>query len=295
MGKVVLVTGASRGIGKAICAHLALKGYDIVVTSRSVQPRDVTPFPGTIGETAALVESLGARALAIRCDAGKSEDLRSAVQQTIEAFGSLDILINNARHEGPYMWGWFKDVPPEDMQVAVNVNMVAPVLLCRYAIPQMIKQGGGLIINVTSGVLHSIRKDPPGKGKTGLLYPLTKTGMDALTYGLAPELMQEKIAVASLQPGRTLIERPTGGKADYFGTNLATRHTVHVPAVAVTFLATCPDPMAFTGQVIDGPAFVRERGLMKPDEITTPFREGQIYDPYAEPYWKRLVAVSRRR
>ena len=177
----------------------------------------------------------------------------------------------------------------------MNVNLVAPILLTRYAIPHMRKQGGGLIINITSGVLHSVRTEPPGGGKTGLLYPLTKTGMDALTYGLAPELKEENIPIVSMTPGRTLIERPTGGKADYFGTNLATRHTVHVPAVAVVYLATCAHPMAFTGQRIDAPSFVRQQGLMKPEDITTPFKEGEIYDPYAEPFWKRLVAAGRKR
>ncbi len=293
MRKVALVTGASRGIGKAICAHLALHGYDIAAISRSVQPRDVTPFPGTIMETASLIESLGSKALPVKCDVGKPEEVRAAVDQSLSTFGRIDLLVNNARHEGPSMWGMFVDIEPEEMVASVNCNLMGPILFGRHVLPSMIHQGGGLIINVTSGVLHSARTVKPGNGTTGLLYPLTKTGLDALTFGLTPELREHNIAIIGLQPGRTLVERPTGAGPSYFGTNLATRLTVHVPAAVVDFLVTCPDPLVFSGQVINAPTFVREHALMAHDDITMPFREGERYDPYREPYWQRLVASRR--
>ena len=293
MRKVALVTGASRGIGKAVCAHLALEGYDLVVTSRSVQPRDVTPFPGTIMETAALVESLGAKALPIKCDVGKPDDVKRAVDQTLGTFGRVDLLINNARHEGPSMWSYFVDADPDELLESVGCNLMGPMMFCRLIAPKMIEQGGGIILNVTSGVLHSVRADPPGGGKTGLLYPMGKTGLDALTYGLVPELRPHKVPVIGLQPGRTLVERPTGAGADYFGTNLATRLTLHVPARVVTCLVTHGDPMVFSGQIVNAPAFAREHELMAPDEMTMPFRDGQVYDPYEEPYWQRLVASRK--
>lgn len=293
MNKVALITGASRGIGKAICAHLALQGYDIIVTSRSVQTRDVTPFPGTIMETASLVESLGARALPVKCDVGKPEDVQGAVEKGIETFGRIDLLVNNARHEGPSMWGMFVDLEPEEVTASVHCNLLGPALFCRLAAPHMIEQGGGMIINVTSGVLHAARPVVPGNGATGLMYPMTKTGLDALTFGLTPELREKNIAVLGLQPGRTLVERPTGAGPKYFGTNLATRLTVHVPATVVDFLVAHPDPMVFTGQIINAPAFAREHALMAPEETTMPFREGEIYDPYEEAYWKRLTAGRR--
>ncbi len=293
MRKVALITGASRGIGKALCAHLALLDYDIVITSRSVQDRDVTPYPGTIMETAALVESLGAKALPVRCDVGVPEDVHHAVDKTLETFGRVDLMVNNARHEGTSMWGMFADQDTKELQDSVNCNLLGPMIFSNLVIPHMVKQGGGMIINVSSGVLHSVRAMPPGNGATGLMYPATKTGLDALTYGLTPELSPLNIAVLGLTPGRILIERPTGGSADYFGTNLATRLTVHVPAVAVDFLVTCPDPMLFTGQIVNAPKLVREHALMSSEEISMPFEEGKIYDPYKEPFWERMVARHR--
>lgn len=290
--KVALVTGASRGIGKALCAHLTLLGYDIVVTSRSVQDRDVTPFPGTIMETASLVESLGGKALPVKCDVGKADEIQGAVDNALAEFGRIDLLVNNARHEGDSMWGRFEDQTLEELQTSIACNLTGPALFSRLVIPGMVKQGGGFIINVTSGVLHSVRPNPPGNGATGLMYPMTKTGLDALTYGLSPELTPQNICIVGLSPGRTLIERPTGGKADYFGTNLATRLTVHVPAAAVDYLVTCPDPMVFSGQIIRCPQFVHEHALMDPGDVSMPFREGEIYDPYSESYWQRLVAAK---
>jgi len=81
MGKVALVTGASRGIGKVIAAHLALRGLDVAVAARSVSERDVTPYPGTIHATAALIESVEAKALPLRCDIGIEGDIEDAVQR----------------------------------------------------------------------------------------------------------------------------------------------------------------------------------------------------------------------
>src|SRR6266852_6376023 len=101
MRKVAIVTGASRGIGKAICAHLALQGFDVVVTARSVTENDVTLFPGTIGETARLVESVGARALPVRCDLKSEDDVRGVVDAALAEFGRVDLIVNNARYEGP--------------------------------------------------------------------------------------------------------------------------------------------------------------------------------------------------
>ena len=244
-------------------------------------------------ETAALVESLGGRAVPVKCDVSKPEDIEAAVEKTLETFGRIDVMINNARHEGPSMWARYEDVEPDEIVEAVGCNFLGPMLFCRRVIPPMIKQGGGMIINVTSGVLHSVRAKPPGDGATGLIYPTTKTGLDALTYGLTPELQPYNISVLGLAPGRILIERPTGAGPDYFGTNLATRQTVHIPAVMVDHLVTVDDPMQYTGQVIYAVNFVKEHGLMAADDMSMPFQQDEIYDPYSEPYWQRLVASKR--
>ena len=152
MSKVALITGASRGIGKAICAHLALEGFSIAVTARSVSENDMTPYPGTIHETAALVESMGGRALPIRCDVGEPDDIEGAVEKTLEAFGRLDVMINNARYEGPANWEKIEDLEWSAISTAIDCNFKAPLMFMRLLIPQMAKQGGGLFINVTTGI-----------------------------------------------------------------------------------------------------------------------------------------------
>lgn len=290
MTKVALVTGASRGIGKAICARLALRGYAVAVTARSVQEKDVTPYPGTIGATAALVESLGGKALPIKCDMSKGEEIRSAVAKTLDTFGRIDLLVNNARHEGPAHWLPFADVPWDDVERIVATDFTGPMLMCYLVVPHMVRQRGGMLLHIASLSARVENPNMPGKGSTSLYYPASKAGLDRMAVGLAKELSAQKVAVIGVSPGPTLTERATASD-DTYGYDLSRRHSVHVPATAVDYLVSCPDPMVFTGRVIEAPDFVRERFLMPPEDMRTPYRPGKAYDPYGEPYWKRLLAA----
>ena len=289
MNKVALITGASRGIGKAICAHLALEGFSIGVTARSVTEGDMTPYPGTIHETAALVESLGGHALPIRCDVGVPNDIQGAVEKTLAAFGRIDVMINNARYEGPANWEKIEDLEWSSISTAIDCNFKAPLMFMRLLIPQMAKQGGGLFINVTTGIEgHLSNQNMPGQASTSLLYPSTKAGLNWTTMLLAKEVREHNISVVGLQPGATLVERVTVSKEASMGYNLPRRHSVHMPCVVVSHLATSSDAMPHNGTIIEAHDFALEHSLMTEDEIGHPFKEGEIYDAYAEPYWLAL-------
>ena len=291
MRKVALVTGASRGIGKAIAAHLAIRGLDVVVTARSVSDRDVTPYPGTINETAALVESVGARALAVRCDIGVAADIEGAVKSALDHFGRIDVLVNNARYEGPAMWDDFAASDWTEIGKLLDCNVRAPLHFAHLLIPHMRSQGGGLVVNITTTMEYHL--DPaykPGKGATTSLYPSTKAHLIWATMMLARELHDDRIAMVGVHPGSVLTERVTTQAMGTF--DRSKRYTAHVPGSIVAYLATTDDAMEYTGRILEDPlGFVKDRGLMADEEITYPFREGEVYDPFSEPFWKRLVAA----
>ena len=293
MSKVALVTGASRGIGKAIAAHLALRGLDVVVTARSVSERDVTPYPGTITETAALIESIGGRALPVRCDIGVDADIEAAVAKALDHFGRVDILVNNARYEGPAMWDDFAASDWTEIVKLLDCNVRAPLHFTHLLIPHMRAQGGGLVVNITTTMEYHL--DPaykPGKGATTPLYPSTKAHLNWATMMLARELHDDRIAMVGVYPGSILTERVTTramGSSDR-----SKRYTAHVPGSMVGYLATTDDPMEYTGQILEDPiGFVKDHGLMTDEDIIYPFRDGEVYDAFSEPFWKRLVSERR--
>ncbi len=294
MGKVALITGASRGIGKAMCAHLALRGFSIGITARSVKEGDTTPYPGTILETASLVESVGGKALPIRCDVGVPDDIQSAIDRTLEAFGRIDVMINNARYEGPANWERIEELDWEPISTAIDCNLKAPLMFMHHLIPHMTNQGGGLFINVTTGIEgHIANPNMPGHAATSLLYPSTKAGLNWATILLAKEVREHNIAVLGLQPGATLVERVTISEEAGMGFNLPRRHSVHMPCVVASHLSTIPNIMQHTGSIIEAREFAIENGLMTEDEIARPFKAGQLYDAYSERYWLDLVAASQ--
>ena len=180
--KVAIVTGASRGIGKAICIELARHGYAVVVAARSTTHKEVTPWPGTIHETAEEVNKAGGSALPVRMDLTSMDDVRNVVDVTMKEFGRIDVLVNDARYVGEGYVAMFLDTSWEALDQMISTNLRAVLLLHKLCLPVMIDQGGGVIINLTTG--EATRESPhmPGQGGTGLGYPITKAAAERFVH-----------------------------------------------------------------------------------------------------------------
>ena len=149
--KIAIVTGASRGIGKAMALALARAGASVVVAARTAEPR--ANLPGTIHDTVAEIEEAGGRALAVACNVREEESIRDMVNRTLDEYGAVDVLVNNAGIGGyvPFLQMTLREW---DLNMAINLR--APFIACQAAVPVMIEQGGGSIINVSSHAATNI-------------------------------------------------------------------------------------------------------------------------------------------
>lgn len=187
-GKIAIVTGASRGIGKAIAIALAKEGADVVSASRTTDARPVR-LPGTVDETARAVQALGRRALGVQMDLTQDEQIEAAVRTTVETFGRVDILVNNA---GISFNGTLLDVPIRRWDLVMSINLRGAYLCSRAVVEHMIKQRSGYILNVSSSAATSTRA-----GR--LSYGVSKAALDRFTVGLAAEVKEHGIQVNSLK------------------------------------------------------------------------------------------------
>lgn len=181
---VVVITGASRGIGKQLAVDFAAAGYDVVCLARSSQA-NATKLPGTIDETADLVRATGQRALAVPLDIQSEEQVAAAAERVYEEFGRCDVLINNAAIAVP---GRTLDLPTRRWRLAVDINLNGPYYMLMYFCPRMTAAGGGSVINISSGASQS-----PEFGR--ISYTVTKAALESLTQGMAHELRPDGIAV----------------------------------------------------------------------------------------------------
>jgi NAD(P)-dependent dehydrogenase (short-subunit alcohol dehydrogenase family) len=182
-GKVAIVTGASRGVGRAVAIALASKGASVVCAARAT---DVSPLklPGTVDETVREVEKLGGRGLAIATNLAAEEDVERMIRGAVEQFGRLDVLINNAAITFP----GDLELPMKRFDLIMNVNLRAVVLATQLAVPEMRKNGEGAIINVSSAAaLHPF----PGL----MAYGMSKAAMERFTVDAARQLRPHGIAV----------------------------------------------------------------------------------------------------
>lgn len=182
--KRVLVTGASRGIGRAIALKLADNGADVMISYEKSATN--------AAEVVKAIEEKGRRAFAIQADNSNPEAVKEMVNQTIKELGGIDILINNAAIA---WYGAIEDMGLEDINAVLNVNLRGAILATQAAIPHM--QKGGRIIFMGSSLAERI-------SRTGLtVYATTKSALIALTKGLARELGPRGITVNLVQPGAT--------------------------------------------------------------------------------------------
>lgn len=187
-GRVAIITGASRGVGRAVALALARAGADLVLASKTVEPDP--RLPGTLGEVAGEVEALGRRVLVVQTDVRFEEQIHQMVAKTLETFGRVDILINNA---GALYIGPFEETPTKRFDLVMGVNVRATFLGCREVLPHMIKNRWGHIVNMSPPIrLDAIAGKVP--------YLISKYGMSMITRGLSEEMKEHNIAVHSLWP-----------------------------------------------------------------------------------------------
>ena len=191
--RVAIVTGASRGIGKALALRLAAEGAAVVVAAKSEHSTD--RLPGSIHETAGAIRAHGGRALAVPTDVRDEDAIHRMVDRTIEEFGRLDILVNNA---GAIWLQPILQTPPKRLDLVIGVNVRAAYLACYYALPHMVKQKWGHVLNMCPRLSTG-----PSPGKVA--YMISKLGMAYVALGLAAEHASDNIAGNTLWP-RTIIE-----------------------------------------------------------------------------------------
>ena len=251
-GKVAIVTGSSRGVGKNIALELARAGADIVVAARTEQVRD-PKLPGTISETAEQIRALGRRALSVRTDVTDEETIEAMVRRALEEFGRIDILVNNAGIMAP---GPLVDVPLRRWDLVMRVNVRGPVACSRAVWPHMVERRDGVIINISSVVA-----DQAGGGN--ISYSLTKQALRKFSEGLAEEGRPYNIRVFALSPEGLVIT--PGTMYHRLPDQVPSGSQVEDPEVmgqAAVFL--CGDAAReLTGRHFYSRALLRERGLPK--------------------------------
>lgn len=184
-GKVVLITGAGSGIGKKTAIMFAERGAKVAVN-------DIVPEKGN--ETVRIIREMGKEAIFVHGDVVK--DAKRIVEETVNAFGRLDILVNNA---GIVPYGNIEETSEEDFERTIAVNVKGPFLLSKYAVEQMKKQGGGVIVNVASeaGLVGIPRR---------CVYSVSKAALIGLTRSLAVDYVDHGIRVNAVCPGTTYSE-----------------------------------------------------------------------------------------
>jgi NAD(P)-dependent dehydrogenase (short-subunit alcohol dehydrogenase family) len=207
-GKVTIVTGASRGIGESIARVFAAEGAKVVCAARSLNEGDHKLFRGSLNTTVAEIKAKGGTAIAVQTDLSREDACVALVARTREAFGPVDILVNNAAVS------YFlpvKDLSTKQWDISWSVGPRAMFVLTHEVLPDMIKKGGGVIINISSGAAIGPGRGPykgPSPERGGSLYGAEKAAIERFSQGLAQEVYPNGITVAALSPSQVV---PTPG------------------------------------------------------------------------------------
>jgi NAD(P)-dependent dehydrogenase (short-subunit alcohol dehydrogenase family) len=225
-GRVAIVTGASKGIGRALSLRFAQEGAAVICAARSAD---------LVKETAAQVKAAGGRAIAVVCDAAKEDDVRRLVAAGVKEFGKIDTLVNNAGDSG--VTKPVQDYSMEDWRYTIDSCLTSSYLCTRFVVPEMIKGGGGAIVNISSGA-----------GRRGLPFRIgycsAKAGQVGMTYGMALELAPHNIRVNCVAPGAVegdRIDRVIAGQAQARGVTADEVRKAFVERVPLKRMVTADD------------------------------------------------------
>ena len=243
-GKVAVVTGSSRGIGRAVALALAREGAKVVVAAKSRRPRP--RLPGSVYTVAEEIRRAGGEALPVVLDVRKDEDIEAMVGAVRERFGGVDILVNNA---GALWWQDVLETPMKRFDLVMDVNVRGAFACTRACLPSLLERGGGHVLMYSPPVdLDAL----PGK----IAYLVSKFGMTMLALSLAKELAGTGVAVNALWPVTAIESQATinyriGERADWRKPDILADATVEIVST---------DPAKLTGRALLDEDFLRERG-----------------------------------
>jgi NAD(P)-dependent dehydrogenase (short-subunit alcohol dehydrogenase family) len=246
-GKVAVVAGASRGIGKGVALELGAAGAMVYASGRTLDPRP-GEVVGSLKETAATIEAAGGHAVAVRCDHTDDTAIAALIARVRSEQGRLDVVVNsafNASEFGLTIGVPFWELPTDIWRDVVDVGTKSAYLTSAHAAPLLIETGPGLIVNVSGRAAERYRY--------GVAYGVGKAALDKMTRDMAEELRRHGVAVVSVWPNVTRTENleARGGPRPQSGADTDDIDQLETPRFsgrAVVALAVDQDRMARTGQ-----------------------------------------------
>lgn len=277
MAERALVTGASRGIGKAIAIALACSGYDVAIAARTlrssdptpehtqtVHKKDTRPLPGSLEETAAEVEKAGQKALPLKMDLTDLASVEAAIGRLLDAWGGADVVVNNGRHIGPGLMDNILETPIEQYPLFLMAHGVAPIRITQLLLPKMLEQEHGTFVTTSSGAGYDFY---PAGARPGLGYRIGKAAGHTLVGSILAEHGDHGIRAFNVNPGFVLTER-NSLDADEFGFAAAQAGPPEAVGAVVAWLVTSSEADALQRSNVDAQDVALERGLY-PDWRTT--------------------------
>lgn len=252
-GKVALITGGSRGLGKAIAQRFAAEGATVAITARTMDPDP--KYTGSLRETCTEITEAGGTAIAVAADLSDAADRERMMAEVAERVGAPDILVNNA---AVTFLRPLTELPERRARLMLEIQVLAPLHLTQLAVPAMRERGQGWILNLTSvASLHP--SGPPFDGfatTAGFgMYGTAKAALDRMTLSLAAELHADGIAVNAAAPSNP-VATPGAGTLD-----LAKVDTEDISLITeVAFILCTGNPAITTGQIAHTQTFLRELG-----------------------------------
>ena len=274
--RVALVTGASRGIGRCAAVALARRGFDVVITARTVHEGDgrahassvlrtdaPVPIAGSLDATSASIEQAGATCLAVPMDLMDRASVEGAAARALEEMGRVDVLVNNAIYQGPGTMDRILDLPLELAERCLVGDYLHPLRLVQLVLPGMLERGQGRLVNMLSEAAFTTPPAPAGAGGWGVAYAAAKAAFHRVTDMCHVEFAAQGVWAFSIAPGLTLTEsmRATGTDKVL----IEAGHPPAPPEVAgevAAWLADDPDAGHHAGQMVSSRKLCKELGLV---------------------------------
>lgn len=260
-GKVVIVTGASRGIGEAIARRFAAEGARVVCVARTLHEGDHARLAGSLDATVAAIRDAGGEAVAVAADLSSPDACAHVVDEARAAYGPVDVLVNNAALT------WFADIadfPVDKWFHSFAINVHAPMVLSKHVLADMIPRRSGVIVNISSAASRGPGRGPypdPPLLRRGVLYGTEKAALERFTQGLAEEVYPHGVTVACLSPSQVVVTPGVLVHASVYDRD--DEHTEPPDLMAQACLALATRPLdEVTGRVCFSQQLLGELGLL---------------------------------